>query len=220
MHRYYSAEVHAFQPYNSSFQQHVGMPQFYQPSVGNVIPPPPPSILKMVLTRSKRKVVQDDEDDDVHIVTLSAPKRKTTAKKVTKKIMKKETEGETEVEKKHWKDADVEVMIALRGEMELEFLKNAKKQGTLKFSVVLNFSMCIAFFDLRRKTYFKLDQLGFVKALAFASRPRAPLSPRRGAIKVWMWEDLILAPRVHKAKALGGKWAIIFSPSFGCANSH
>ena len=150
MHRYYSVEVHAFQPYNPSFEQHVGMPQFYQSSVGNVIPPPPPSISEMVLTRSKRKVVQDDEDNDVQIVTPSAPKRKTIAKKVTKKIMKKETEGETEAEKKHWKDADVEVMIALRGDMEPEFLKNAKKQGMLNFFVVLNFSMCIAFFDLKK----------------------------------------------------------------------
>ena len=129
VHMYYSAEVHAFQPYNHYFQQHVGMPQYCQPSVGNVIPPPPPSISNMVLTRSKRKVVQDDEDDDVQIVTLSAPKRKTTSKKVKKKIMKKEKEGETEEEKKYWKDADVEVIIVLRGEMEPEFLNNAKKQG-------------------------------------------------------------------------------------------
>ena len=60
--------------------------------------------------------------------------------------MKKEKEGEIEEDKKHWKDADVEVMIALRGEMEPEFLKNAKKQGMLNFSIVLNFSTCIAFF--------------------------------------------------------------------------
>jgi hypothetical protein len=128
MHMYYSAEVHAFQPYNPSFQQHVGMPQFFQPSVGNLNPPPLPSISEMVLTRLKRKVVQDDEDDDVPIVTPSAPKRKTTTKKVTKKNMTKEKEGETEEEKKHWKDADVEVMIALRGEMEPEFLKNGKNK--------------------------------------------------------------------------------------------
>ena len=75
------------------------MPQFFQRSVGNVIPSPPPSISEMVLTRSKRKVFQDDENNDVQIVNPSAPKRKTTAKKVTKKIMK-EKEGETE-EKKH-----------------------------------------------------------------------------------------------------------------------
>ena len=92
MHMYDSAEVHAFQPYNPYFQQHVGMPQFFQPSVGNVIPPPLPSISEMVSTHLKRKVVQDDEDDDVQIVTPSALKRKTTAKKVTKKIMKKEKE--------------------------------------------------------------------------------------------------------------------------------
>ena len=105
MHRYYSAEVHAFQPYNPSFQQHVRMPQFFQPSVGN--PNPPPPISKMVLTRSKRKVVEDEEDDDVQIVTPSVPKRKTTTKKVTKKIIMKEKEGETEEKKKHWKNADV-----------------------------------------------------------------------------------------------------------------
>ncbi len=129
MHRYYSAEVHAFQPYKLFFQQHVGLHEFFQPSVGHPIPPPPQTISEMVLTRSKRKVVQDDEDD-VQIVTSSAPKRKTTTKKVTKKKEKeKEKEGETEEDKKHWKDADVEVMIALRGEMEPEFLKNAKKQG-------------------------------------------------------------------------------------------
>jgi hypothetical protein len=92
VHMYYRAEVHAFQPYNSSFQQHVGMPQFFQPSVGN--PNPLPPISEMVLTRSKRKVVEDLEDDDVQIVTPSAPKRKTTTKKVTKKIMMKEKERE------------------------------------------------------------------------------------------------------------------------------
>jgi hypothetical protein len=95
MHMYYSAEVHAFKPYNHSFQQYVGMPQFFQPSVGN--PNPPSPISEMVLTRSKRKVVEDEEDDDVQIVTPSALKRKTT----TKKIMMKEKEGETEEEKKH-----------------------------------------------------------------------------------------------------------------------
>ena len=118
MHRFYSAEVHAFQPYKPSFQQHVGMPEFFQPSVRNPIPPPPQPISEMVLTRSKRKVVQDDEDDDVQIVTPTAPKRKTTTKNVTNN---KEKEEETEEDKKHWKDADVEVMITLRGEMKPPF---------------------------------------------------------------------------------------------------
>lgn len=40
--------------------------------------------------------------------------------------MKNKKEGETEEEKKHWKDVDVEVMIILRGDMEPEFLKYAK----------------------------------------------------------------------------------------------
>ena len=90
----------------------------------------------MVLARSKRKVVEDLEDDDVQIVTPSTPKRKTTTKNVTKKIMMKKKEGKTKEEKKHWKDADVEVMIALREEMEPEFFKNAKKQGMSNVSVV------------------------------------------------------------------------------------
>jgi hypothetical protein len=29
IHKYYSTEVHAFQPYNPSFQQHGGMHQFF-----------------------------------------------------------------------------------------------------------------------------------------------------------------------------------------------
>ena len=90
----------------------------------------------MVLTCSKRNIVEDLEDDDVQIVTPSVPKRKTTTKKVKKNIMMKEKEGETEEEKKHWKYVDVEVMIALRGEMEPEFLKNVKKQGMSNVSVV------------------------------------------------------------------------------------
>jgi len=138
MHRFFNAELNAFQPYNHSFQQHVGMPQFFQPSVGN--PNPSPPISEMVLTRSKRKVVEDEEDDDVQIVTPSAPKKKTTTKKVTNKTMMKE-EGETEEDKKHWKDADVEVMIALRGEMEPEFLKNAKKTRCV------DFFCCVGFFQ-------------------------------------------------------------------------
>ena len=56
----------------------------------------------------------------------------------------KENDEEIEEEEKHWKDANVEVMIALRGEMEPEFLKNEKKKYVeffccVEFSHVLNF---------------------------------------------------------------------------------
>ena len=81
----------------------------------------------------------------------------------------KENEGETAEDKKHWKDADVEVMIALRREMEPEFLKIAKKQGMLNLFVELNFS------TKNKRSYFRLGQLGLLKALA--SCPRNPLSP-------------------------------------------
>jgi hypothetical protein len=164
MHMYYNAEVHAFQPYNHSFQQYVGIPQIFQPSVGN--PNPPPPISEMVLTRSKRKVVQDEEDDDVQIATPSVPKRKTTTKKVTKNIMMKEKEGETEKEKKHWKYADVEVMIALHEEMESEFLKNAKKK-------YVEFLCCAIFFQKKSKKTSNF-RLGHLKALAFPPSPPFP----------------------------------------------
>ena len=128
----------------------------------------------MVLTRSKRKVIQDHKDDDVQIVTPSAPKKKTTAKKVIKKIMKEKDE-EIE-ENKIWKDADVEVMITLRGEMEPEFLKNAKKNKNihiymLNFYDVLNFP-CAEF--QRKKIRFQNGPIGLLKALAFTSIPTFP----------------------------------------------
>jgi hypothetical protein len=57
-------------------------------------------------------------------------------------------------------------MIAMRGEMEPKFLKNAKKQG--KFFANLNF--------LKKKIL--ILNLAFLKAKAFASRPRAPPYPQ------------------------------------------
>jgi len=50
--------------------------------------------------------------------------------------LKKEEEEDEESSKKNWKDQDVETMILLRGEMELEFLKNAKKQGMISTNVI------------------------------------------------------------------------------------
>ena len=120
----------------------------------------------MVLTRSKRKVVQDDKDNDVQIVIPSAPKRKTTSNKVIKKIKTKEKEGEIEKEKKHWKDANVEVMIALRGEMEPKFLKKMQKKCMLKFFVVQFFLK-----KTKKNPDFRLGELGLLKALALASSP-------------------------------------------------
>jgi hypothetical protein len=57
-----------------------------------------------------------------------------------KKPRKKNVKGVEEYKElssKNWRDRDVETMIAMRGEMKPNFLKNAKKQG--KFFANLNF---------------------------------------------------------------------------------
>jgi hypothetical protein len=147
-HRFYSAEAHAFQPFNPPFQQHGNNVGIFQPPSSSFIPIVLGSWLGM-MTRLKRRHVEEEEDNDVQIVAPSAPskrvhavktapKKAAVAKKASKKTKKKEEDKEDE-EKKHWKDEHVLQMIALRGEMEPEFVKNTKKQGMY----VLNFSKTI-----------------------------------------------------------------------------
>ena len=45
-------------------------------------------------------------------------------------MAEEEEEEEEEDKEKLWKDDEIEILIALRGEMDKEFLKNSKKQGT------------------------------------------------------------------------------------------
>ena len=137
MQRYGSAQAHAFQPYQAPSQEHgssVGGPEFFQPLCGNHIPPPPPLIMDMCASILKRKPTEEIGDEDVQIIPPLAPKKKGVA--VSKKPRKKkevkevkEVEEDEESNSKKWRDRDVETMIAMRGEMEPEFLKNAKKQG-------------------------------------------------------------------------------------------
>ena len=124
MQRYESAQAHAFQPYQA--------PEFFQPPCGNPIPPPPPLIVDMCASILKRKSTEEIGDEDVQIIAPLAPKKKgvATSKKPRKKIVK-EVEEDDEFGSKNWRDRDVETMIAMRGEMEPEFLKNAKKQGKI-----------------------------------------------------------------------------------------
>ena len=49
----------------------------------------------------------------------------------------KEVEEDEELGSKNWRNHDVETMIAMRGEMVSEFLKNTKKQD--KIFATLNF---------------------------------------------------------------------------------
>jgi len=167
MHRYQSAQAHAFQPYQNPLQEHVGsvgVPEFFQAPCGNHIPLPPPLIVDMCASNLKRKGTEEIGDEDVQIITPVAPKKKgvATSKKPRKKNVK-DVEEDEELSSKNWRDRDVETMIAMRGEMEPEFLKNAKKQG--KFFANLNF--------LKRKVQISdLANLAFLKA--FASRPPFP----------------------------------------------
>ncbi|KAG0572580.1 hypothetical protein KC19_VG107200 [Ceratodon purpureus] len=64
-----------------------------------------------------------NEDDDVKVV--AAP----PSKKAKKQPKLKEPKTEDDDNKRNWLDSEVETLIQLRGEMQPEFQKNAKKQG-------------------------------------------------------------------------------------------
>ena len=84
----------------------------------------------MFAAHSKRKATEEIEEEDVQIVSPSTPRKKGVGalNKPRKKNVKEEDE---ESSSKNWKDHDVETMISLHGKMELEFLKNSKKQGMI-----------------------------------------------------------------------------------------
>jgi hypothetical protein len=118
--RYSSTPQHqrAFQPFQgilgSQFQNlHIAAPCNSAPMLSNV---------------GKRKGPISDspslEDDDTQIIAPTPLKKRAPWKKAEPKEPKKEgfKEGAS-----NWKDCDVEVLISLRGEMDPEFLKNAKK---------------------------------------------------------------------------------------------
>lgn len=135
-HRAYSLESHAFQPFTCLSQQNPRnseITEFYRRSIDS-FGPTPPSPISGFSTPSKRSFEEIEGDDDLEIIAPIAPKKKAVSKKTTpsrkapKKIVKKEEEEEEE-DNRHWKDDHVLQMIALRGEMEQGFMKNAKKQG-------------------------------------------------------------------------------------------
>lgn len=175
MQRYQSAQAHAFQPFQTPLQEHVGslgISNFFQPPPGTPIPPPP-FMMDMLATPSKRKAVEEIEEDEVQIVAPSAPKKKgaAAAKKPRKKNVKNEKEEDEESAKKNWKDQDVETMISLRGEMEPEFLKNAKKQGMISTYVIF-------LKKIGKKIRFQIWPIWPFKGLRLSRlAPTPPLSP-------------------------------------------
>ncbi len=68
---------------------------------------------------------------------IPLPKKIATKKKTTIVTMKEEDE-EGEKARKNWADGEVLHLIALQGGMELEFMKNAKKQGKFQLIETLN----------------------------------------------------------------------------------
>ena len=63
----------------------------------------------------------------MQIISTQLPVTKKKAGKPRKMTMKEEDEEEKS--RKNGPDCEVETLIAIRGEMEPEFVKNAKKQG-------------------------------------------------------------------------------------------
>lgn len=75
-----------------------------------------------------------EEPGDEYVRILAPPALKKREVATSKKCWKKNVKDVEEDEKygsKNWKDYDVKTMISLHGEMEPQFLKNAKKQNTI-----------------------------------------------------------------------------------------
>jgi hypothetical protein len=124
--RYSSTPQHqrVFQP----FQGILG-PQFQNL---HIVPPLSSNSTLVLSSVEKRKGPISDshslEDDDTQIIAPTPLKKRASRKKAEPKELKKEgfKEGAS-----NWKDCDVEVLISLSGEMDPEFLKNAKKQDKI-----------------------------------------------------------------------------------------
>ena len=82
------------------------------------------------LPQSQKRIERED-DEDVRVVEEPVKKKTASAvKRLKGKMLKTEDEDEEE-RMARWKDDEVEMLIALRGEMHDEFKRNGKKQGKL-----------------------------------------------------------------------------------------
>ena len=73
--------------------------------------------------RKKLAMERRRAEENVQIISPPPPKK-------TRKISKMmDIKDEDDDNKRHWLDSEVETLIALKGEMQPEFVKNAKKQG-------------------------------------------------------------------------------------------
>ena len=99
----------------------------------------------------KKKMLDDDVDIWIVYGGPSTKRKQTSHAKVTTKATKsKKTTSKEEHEEdeefailKNWRDSNVKTLIALRGEIEPIFIKNAKRQGNfLQFVYDLMFHVC------------------------------------------------------------------------------
>jgi hypothetical protein len=90
--------------------------------------------------RLKYSFSQVEEDLDLQEIPKLAlfPKKRATKKNMAI-VTTKEEDEEGEKAGKFWVDGEVLHLIALQGEMELEFTKNAKKQGKFQLIETLEF---------------------------------------------------------------------------------
>ena len=68
-----------------------------------------------------------EDDNELQIISTQLPATKKKAGRSRKITMKEEDEEEES--RKNWPNCEVETLIAIRGETEPGFVKNAKKQG-------------------------------------------------------------------------------------------
>ena len=68
--------------------------------------------------------VREDGVDEECEVLLMEPKTKCQRKSKAKDVKLEEDDS-----KRNWLDSEVEALIALKGEMQPDFIRNAKKQG-------------------------------------------------------------------------------------------
>ena len=125
-------------------EQLVGVENFCQPNMYSAFQKFSLKSQGTIIEERVHERVADKLDEDVDVQIISSSKKRATPKRKERAAPKKRAttvavkiEGEDNDGARQWLDAEVYQLIALRGEMEPEFVRNGKKQGT--FSEIFNF---------------------------------------------------------------------------------
>jgi hypothetical protein len=79
--------------------------------------------------QKSQKRIEREDDEDVRVLKYPV-KKKTASRRAKGKMLKTEDEDE-EDRGQRWKDEEIELLIALRGEMDDDFRRSGKKQGKI-----------------------------------------------------------------------------------------